>query len=253
MLILSNDIPNEVGPNNWLTDLNINGAMGLLRQQFPDIGALISCQWGAILQFDRADSQKWIQIINIHNNHWVMAAQGFGINPNNVLLYDSLDTTEPHPHVVYCIAQLCKTPIGKLTISLMPCQVQKDGFNCGVYSIAFSTALAFNLNPSEMRLDTARMRDHLRECLLLKKMEPFPVLKSTISCKNWRPKKIVSFDLFCKCQMPWYDPDCVVKRYKLLVVCKTCKLSFHDGCEKIPKKALKSTKVDWICSTCPKH
>ena len=253
MLILSNDIPNEVGPNNWLTDLSINGAMGLLRQQFPDIGALISCQWGAILQFDRADSQKWIQIINIHNNHWVMAAQGFGINPNNVLLYDSLDTTEPHPHVVYCIDQLCKTPIGKLTISLMPCQVQKDGFNCGVYSIAFSTALAFNLNPSEMRLDTARMRDHLRECLLLKKMEPFPVLKSTISCKNLRPKKIVSFDLFCKCQMPWYDPDCVVKRYKLLVVCKTCKLSFHDGCEKIPKKALKSTKVDWICSTCPKH
>jgi hypothetical protein len=33
------------------------------------------------------------------------------------------------------------------------------------------------LNPSEMRLDTARIRDHLRECLLLKKMEPFPVLK----------------------------------------------------------------------------
>lgn len=199
----------------------INGAMGLLRQQFPDIGALISCQWGAILQFDRADSQKWIQIINIRDNHWVMAAQGFGINPNNVLLYDSLDATEPHPHVLYCIAQLCKTPIGKLTISLMPCQVQKDGFNCGVYSIAFSTALAFNLNPSEMRFDTASMRNHLRECLLLKKMEPFPVLKSTIKCKNWRPKKIVSFDLFCKCQMPWYDPDCVVEKYKLLVVCKT--------------------------------
>ncbi len=53
--------------------------------------------------------------------------------------------------------------------------------------------------------------------------------------------------------MPWYDPDCVVKKYTLLVVCKTCKLSFHDGCEKIPKKAVKSTKVDWICSTCQKN
>ncbi len=176
--------------------------MGLLRQQFPNIGALISCQWGAILQFDRADSQKWIQIINIHNNRWVMAAQGFGINPNNVLLYDSFDTTEPHPHVVHCIAQLCKTPIGKLTISLMPCQVQKDGFNCGVYSIAFSTALAFNLNPSEMRLDTASMRDHLRECLVLKKMEPFPVLKSTISCKIWRPKKSYHLIYFANVRCP---------------------------------------------------
>jgi hypothetical protein len=143
MLILSNDIPDEVGPNNWLTDLSINGAMGLLRQQFPDISALISCRWGAILQFDRADSQNCIQIINIHDNHWVMAAQGFGINPNNVLLYDSLNATEPHPHVMYCIAQLCTTPIGKLTLSLMPCQVQKDGFNCGVYSIAFSNGLCF--------------------------------------------------------------------------------------------------------------
>ncbi|KAK4027913.1 hypothetical protein OUZ56_017054 [Daphnia magna] len=148
MLILSNDIPNEIGPNNWLTDLSINGAMGLLRQQFADIGALISCQWGAILQFDRADSQKWIQIINIHNNHWVMAAQGFGINPNNVLLYDSLDTTEPHPHVVYCIAQLCKTPIGKLTISLMPCQVQKDGLNCGFIPISNQLPSAYqDVNP----------------------------------------------------------------------------------------------------------
>jgi hypothetical protein len=96
------------------------------------------------------------------------------------------------------------------------------------------------------------MRNHLRECLLLKKVKRFPVLKSTIKCKNWRPKKIASFDLFCKCQRPWYDSDCVVEKYKLLVVCKTCKLSFHDGCEKIPKKALKSTKVDWICSNCKK-
>ena len=253
MLILPKDIPKEVGPKNWLTDLSINGAMELLRQQFPDIGALINSQWGDTLQFDRADSQRWIQIININDNHWVTAAQGFGCNPNNVLLYDSLERNEPHPHVVYCIAQICKTPIGKLSISVMPCQVQKDGFNCGVYSIAFSTVLAFDLNPSEMRFDAAIMRDHLRKCLSLGKIEPFPMLKSTISCKKWRPKKIISFDLFCKCQMPWYDPNCVVEKFNLLVVCKACKLSFHKGCEKIPEQALKSTKVDWICSTCQRN
>ena len=112
------------------------------------------------------------------------AAQGFGVNLNNVLLYYSLDRNEPQPHVVYCIAQICKIPIEKLFISLMPFQVQKDGFNCGVYSIAFSTALAFDLNPSEMRFDAAIMRDNLRKCRSLEKIEPFPVLKPTISCKK---------------------------------------------------------------------
>ena len=47
---------------------------------------------------------------------------------------------------------------GLITLDFVPVQQQTNGSDCGVFSIAFATCLAFATNPSFITFDVARMR-----------------------------------------------------------------------------------------------
>ena len=51
-------------------------------------------------------------------------------------------------------------------ITMLPVQKQPDGFNCGLFAIAFAAELLDGHSPSEIsQFDVAKMRNHLILCL----------------------------------------------------------------------------------------
>ena len=71
--------------------MHIDGALALLRQQYPEIGGLqsILCQQSdkPLLQPNNA-----IQVIHIHPQYWATIST-IGCEENNVELYDSVFST----------------------------------------------------------------------------------------------------------------------------------------------------------------
>jgi hypothetical protein len=240
----------EISKGGYLNTEHINAAIALLRTEFPEIGGLFNVQWGQNLSFPGIEKDQWIQIIHTSQNHWIAAAFGYG-KSTNVLIYDSLNSQcIPTTHTIYCVAQLRHSPDNSLKISLMPCENQEDGVNCGTFAIAFATALAFKLNPSELRFDQTIMRQHLINCLLNGKMEAFPVI-STRKNSNWRPRKQLSIDLNCICKIPFSEKDCgMPEKYRKVVQCLSCKIWYHPECESIPDTVVGDKNSLWFCSQC---
>ncbi|CAB4043419.1 polycystic kidney disease 1-like 2, partial [Paramuricea clavata] len=53
----------------------------------------------------------------------------------------------------------------KLEVELPPVQVQLGEVDCGVFAIAFAYDLAAGNDPSNVRYDQSKMREHLTNCL----------------------------------------------------------------------------------------
>lgn len=63
---------------------------------------------------------------------------------------------------------------GKVNPIFLPVQQQPDGFNCGVFAIAFAAEILDGQSPIEASFDVAKMRDHLILCLEQETLHPFP-------------------------------------------------------------------------------
>lgn len=59
-------------------------------------------------------------------------------------------------------------------IRCIPVQQQKNGSDCGIFSIAFATTLVYGQNPMNVTYNISRMRSHLLHCLKGGIMTPFP-------------------------------------------------------------------------------
>lgn len=205
-----------------------------------------------MLQYNPANSHKWIQILHNNRDHWIVACKGFDVAGSNlVLLYESnCSGHQPDQHFIYCIAQIERTKNKILKIGLMDCESQKERGSCGLYAIAFATALAFSFNQSELRFDGSQMRSNLMKCISDGAIIPFPT-KGLRTRSNWRPKKKISIPLFCVCRMPDFGVhELLPKKFHVMVQCNICKEYFHQECENIPESAIKCKKVPWYCSSC---
>ncbi|KZS06407.1 Uncharacterized protein APZ42_030150 [Daphnia magna] len=106
--------------------------MELIRQKFPEIGGLFNCQWGAMLEFNTANSKKWIQILFNNRDHFVVAAKGFG-SSLDVLLYDSnWNGNEPDQHFIFCIAKIEKSFDKNLFVGLMDSSIYHAVWTYGI-------------------------------------------------------------------------------------------------------------------------
>ena len=148
----------------------------MIRNQFPDIGGLY-CP-GKNVEFPETKSDRWLQIINAQTNHWVLIAKGF-LSCEEVMIFDSL-TFEPskREHVIACICSLVRTEQSTITYLVRSCQRQGNGFDCGVFAIAFAVTLAYGDDPSHLVYDPVKLRGHLKACFISKTITPFP---STVS------------------------------------------------------------------------
>lgn len=83
-------------------------------------------------------------------DHFVVECKGFGLDLV-LVFYSNWDGGKPYQHVIYCIAKIENTNDKILNIGLMHCEKQKENGSCGLYAIAFATAVVHSLNPSELR------------------------------------------------------------------------------------------------------
>ena len=164
---------------SWLCDDHIDYASLLLRKLNPLIGGLFNVDQG-VKKYPKAACEKWVQLL--HNGreqggHWVCAAFGFSFfPPGQVVIYDSLSSS-PNSFVVGSVASLIQTQETFFTLQLATASQQINHYDCGVYAIAFATALMFDTDPSKITFDSQNMRQHLIECFTRQNLTSFPSLK----------------------------------------------------------------------------
>ena len=157
-----------------LTDLEINFAQQLLKEQFHHINGLQS----TLLQdkdakTSKESSKNRLQIIFCkERKHWVVATNINCIH-GEVKVYDSL-FQYLDPTSLKSIEKLFEQDNVSPQIKMSQCRKQKGSKDCGVYSIAFATAIAFGQNPSRQNFKQEEMRAHLVNCFNKNYISVFP-------------------------------------------------------------------------------
>ena len=130
-----------------------------------------------------------------------------------------------------------KSTMNLLTRSV---QQQKNGVDCGLFSVTFAPTLAFGGDPSTINYDVALLKAHLSTCFDNNLLVEFAVTgKRVIRCKPYT--SIV--ELYCVCRMPYWRTDEIGLRME---ECESCKRWFHRKCEKIPAAVFSAGK-QWSC------
>jgi hypothetical protein len=162
---------------NQLTSGYVNWAVkSFFKQHHPNIGGLFCGTLGASLNFPKAQGDKWLQVVQDGSNHWALVAKGFS-QPEQVLVYDSMPRTPwDNAHVLSCMSSLLKTPEKEMTYLVKTCQRQSNGFDYGVFAIAFATSLANGEDRATRLYDPKKLRSQLVKCMAAKKLTLFPSL-----------------------------------------------------------------------------
>lgn len=216
------------------------------------MGGLFNVQFGASADYPFA-GEKWVQVVHNGLNHWMMAASGF-FGLDGVLLYDSLGNRTFSAHTIATCASLLRTPAKEFQLHVMKCQRQPNSNDCGVFAIAFATALLFGQDPSRIEFVTSVMRQHLNSCLKKGELTPFPETRSTLTFNSRRISTTMKIKVYCVCRRPelFRIPKKGEDRHKDedMHSCERCHEWFHRKCENIPDRAFKSNETVWICKSC---
>ena len=154
-----------------LTDLEINFAQQLLKEQFQHINGLQST---LLLKRDmKISSKNRLQIIVCkERKHWVVATTISCIN-GEVKVYDSLFQYLDQSSLK-CIEKLFEQDNVSPRIKMSQCRRQKGSKDCGVHAIAFAIAIAFGQNTSRQNFKQEEMRVHLVNCFKKNEISVFP-------------------------------------------------------------------------------
>ena len=63
---------------------------------------------------------------------------------------------------------------GKLSVTMIPVQKQKDSSGCRLFAIAFATNILEGISSAESEFNVTSTRNHLLECLEKQQLSAFP-------------------------------------------------------------------------------
>ena len=95
------------------------------------------------------------------------------------------------------IACLLATKKEKIELKFIDVLLQSGKYDCGLFAVAFATALVHGQQPGKFMFDQQAMRKHLRLCLQNKVMPMFPIKKTRRVMA-----KVKSVEIYCTCRMP---------------------------------------------------
>ena len=223
--------------SEWLTDSIIDAAQTLIGK-LASIGGLQRVCSGLTMSFN-AEPSEFLQIMGTSTNgdHWILVSTIGSVHPK-VFVYDS-KYKKVNSFVEKQIASLLTTSHKEIELYFVNVQMQYGGSDCGLFTIAYATALALGFSPEHFHFKQEEMRSHLLQCLQDKKMAMFPYDRTLRARK--RIKNHYSFRVYCSCRLPQFGK---------MIECSNCKEWFHLGvCIKVPEAALKQN-VEWICKNC---
>ena len=158
-----------------LSDLEINLAQQLLKQQFTKLNGLQSTllQQKVPVLGPMEGLQNKVQLIFCkERKHWVVATT-INCDKNEVVVYDSLFAFLDKESI-QVVENLFTCNNVKPSIKMVKCQRQKGSKDCGVFAIAIATSLGFGLRPTRQVFKQDLMRSHLVNCFNKGCMSPFP-------------------------------------------------------------------------------
>ena len=226
-------------PTAWLNDTIISAAQLLLKKQSPLLGGFQPPCLGQACAFD-IQSAEFIQILHDGHGHWLTVSTVGAEDGAEVYVYDSM-----YPSVgTYTKKQVASILCSKrkaIKLNIMDVQMQAGGCDCGLFAIAFATALANGIPPGKFTFDQSKMRKHLYTCLQNGRLVMFPTKK-----ERRVPVKVKSRDeivIYCECRMPEL-------RNVKMVECYKCKEWYHVHCVHVPQSALVDRNTKWFCNSC---
>ena len=101
------------------------------------------------------------------------------------------------------------------------CRCSQEEYDCGLFSIAFATALVFGEQPGNFLFDQKKMRAHLIQCLEVQQITPFPIVKMRRGAAYLKLKVVEDVPVYCLCRMPELSDS-------IWVECSACKEWYHS-------------------------
>ena len=229
-------------PTGWLNDDIINAAQKLLKKANPVVPGLQSVACGLTMNFVIEDGE-FVQILHTTQGHWNTIST-IGMKPAEVQVFDSLYTCIPIMAKAQ-IANILATDKATIKLYFMDVQMQSGGCDCGLFAIAFATALVFGKHPGCFLFEQKCMRSHLLHCLESQEMTMFPTRKERRRHTELKVKSTDTYAIYCICRMPKLPNDRWIK-------CTSCKEWYHsDYCVSVSEEEL-SSKTAWYCHKCKK-
>ena len=183
------------------------------------------------------------------NNHWVTVSSPTESATSVVYLYDSLQKESLNKNLVKQIARLRKSEDAELRIISKAVQQQGNGYDCGIFAIAFATDIAYNHKPEQRTYNQSVMRKHLLAQLENKTMTPFPQQTKRVK----RRKEVTHrFPLYCKCRVSFLEDDPKEDKRFFMAFCSVCREWYHKRRENIPVAVFCNEKkaAIWKYSKC---
>ncbi len=139
---------------DWLTDNIINAVQRVLSHQFYHKfhGAGFQHPILSEAMSFNIETSGFIQILHNGCNHWLLASTN-GCPQDAVPIYDSLyfNTTECIQQSLACLMKV--THEAHTTLNFANIHKQSCSSDCGVFTIAYATALCFGVQPGKVVFD----------------------------------------------------------------------------------------------------
>ena len=133
-----------------------------------------------------------------------------------------------------------------LPLQLATASQQINHYDCGVYAIAFATALMFDTDPSKITFDSQNMRQHLLKCFTWQNLISFPSLNLLSPFQEKLQAQIVQ--VYCLCRRPLrFRLGKIPTKEEKLTQCESCNDCFHRSC--LPSGEIFKVKK-WRCQKC---
>ena len=202
--------------STWLNDKIVNASQRLLKDDHPHISGLQNTLLGENLSFS-PELDECVQVLHNESDQWLCVTT-IGCCKGEVTVLDSLYSTPPI-RVVKQVAALLHPQTATLTLNFADICQQKGTADCGLYAIAFATALCKGIDPTTVSFDQSMMRTHLWECLEKGHIEEFPSERRKVD--GTKMVALLKVKLCCYCRQP---------ETRQMVRCHCCTQFFHPSC-----------------------
>ena len=178
-------------------------------------------------------------------------AKGFG-GKEDVQIYDSLRNAQPSNQLLNNISRLlgCKSSFSY--VIKKPTRQNAADNSCGVYALAFATALCFGEEVETLNFaNQISLRQHLKKTLLANPyrtkeeppiIEPFP-LDGKRAAHNRDVPVTVDVCGICGEVMDHQSSN-------QMIACDNCEIWYHRKCDNVPEELFDKKNPKWSCSNC---
>ena len=118
--------------------------------------------------------------------------------------------------------------------------------DCGIFVIAFATALCMGIDPYKLNIDQNKSRIHLLKCFEQKNISAFPLTERPRRITGKRVATTKTVKLFCVCHMPYKKDDLATP----MAQCFKCMKWYHQRCVEISSIIFKDKDADFVCKLC---